>query len=194
MLTPIQLRVDEKRLGTLVSSRSWTVRSERLADHTSMLADVLIQFTRVADFYREVPAHAVTVISHWIEPLDTNWDDLVKDYVRAFYREGALLDDVSDATVVFDVRREYGQDQYQSGPMTRKQIADDFLHFRNVDDPELPDLLLFVGHVASVRASGLIDVTTIGEVARGALARAASFAEDHFARFSNGSTSTGGAQ
>ena len=194
LLTPIHLRVAEKRLGTLVSSRSWTVRSERLADQTSMLADVLAQFTQAADFYREVPAQAVKVISHWIEPLDTNWDDLLKDYIRAFYRAGTLRDDASDATIVFDATGEYGNEQYQSGPMSKKQLADDYLRFWNVDDPALPDLLLFVGHVASVPDSGPIDATAIGEVARGALGRAAAFAEDHFARFSEGSTGTGGAQ
>ena len=194
MVTPIQLRVDEKRLGTIVLSRSWTVRSERLADQTSMLADVLAQFTQAADFYREVPAQAVTVTSHWIEPLDTNWDDLLKDYVRAFYRAGALRDDASDASISFDVAGEYDKEQYQTGPMSRRQLAGDYLHFWNVDDPELPELLLFARHTASVLDSGPIDATAIGEVARGALGRAASFAEDHFARVSKGSTGTGGAQ
>ena len=183
LVAPVQVQVPSKRLGALVSPRSWSVRSERLTDAESMFEDVLNHFEPAEDYFRDVPADSVVVSSHWIEPLTMNWDDLVQTYIRAFYRPGAILAGASDATAVFDVAREDGQDTYQSGPMQKEQLLRDFLNFWGTDEPGLPDVLLFLGHVASVKCSGPIDVTTLGGITEDAMGRAMSFGESHYAQF-----------
>ncbi|MYI83460.1 MAG: hypothetical protein F4056_09335 [Chloroflexi bacterium] len=178
-----QVRVPAKRLGVLASGHSWSVRSEHLTDVESMFQDVVEQFRLAAGFYAEVAARSVTVSSHWIEPLDMRWSDVVRAYVGAFYRSETLPPEASDATVVFDVARDDGEDTYQSGPMEKNQLVREYLNFWDADEPGLPEVLFFFAHRALIRSDASMDPSTLEETSRGALDRAISFAENHYAQF-----------
>lgn len=183
LAAPIQVRVRRKRLGALVTARSWSIRSERLADPEAMLGDVLEQFMLAEGFFSDLPVENVLVTTNWTEPLSMGWSDLVQSYIQAFYRSATLLPETSDATVIFDVARDDGQDKYQSGPMQKRQLLSEYLKFWSADEPEVPDILFFFHHVSSTNGSGPIGVSGLGEIARSALSRATSFAEDHYDQF-----------
>ncbi len=181
---PIQVNVRAKRLGALVNGRSWSIRSERPVAAGTMLADVLEHFEMARSLFRGAPVGTVVVATHWIEPLDTGWDELLQTYIRAFYRPATLPPGTSDTAVVFDVDRDDGHDTYRSGPMEKRQLLSSFLRFWSADEPQVPDMLFFLRHFASTRVGGPVDAAGLEETAHGALGRAASFAEDHYAQFS----------
>ena len=183
LAAPVRLRIRDKRLGVVASARSWSVRSERPAEAEVMLWDVLEQFTLAEDFLKEVPVQTAVVTTHWMEPLDANWEDLLHDYIQAFYRPGTLPPEASDTSVSFVAVRDDGPDQFQSGPMQKGQLLSAYLRFWTADEPQVPDMLFFFRHIASSAGSGPMDAARLGRIARAALGRAASFAERHYAQF-----------
>ena len=69
--------------------------------------------------------------------------------------------------------------------MLKEQLLRQYLDFWRIDEPELPDRLLFFGHVASIGSTGVIEASALGDVAKGAIGRAMSFAESHYAQFTH---------
>ena len=183
LAAPVEVRVRSKRLGVLASARSWSIRSERPADAGTMLGDVLEQFMLAEGSLREVPVETAVVATYWMEPLDSGWEDLLQGYIRAFYKPATLPPEASDAAIAFAVARDGGLDHYESGPMRKKQLLSEYLKFWAADEPQVPDMLLFFSHTASTAGTGPINAEGLEEIARAALGRAASFAEDHYAQF-----------
>ena len=183
LAAPVEVWVRARRLGVLASARSWSIRSERPVDAEAMLGDVLEQFRLAEDSLRDVPVETAVVTTFWMEPLDASWDDLLQSYIRAFYRPGTLPPEARDAAIAFAAARDGGLDHYESGPMRKRQLLSEYLKFWTADEPEIPEVLFFFRHTASTAGSGPMDAARLGRIARIALGRAASFAEDHYAQF-----------
>ena len=186
---PIEVLDPSKRLGALVTERRLTVRSERDADMTAMLTDVMSQFRRATSFLRGIPVDDIQVISTWIAPFRTNWTGLLQSYAQAFYMPSTLPPEATDASLIFEVDHDTGKDTYQSGPMWKQQLVSQYLTLWTEDSMTLPELLLFFIHRAAIRGDGKANVTTRLRATIGsALARASSFAEYHHAQFNRGGT------
>ena len=139
---PILLAVQQPRIHVRVEPKRWTVRTDQEASASDQLELLVDQYQRMHPYVEGLAVAHASLETQWIEPFEGPWADLAGQYRRAFYCSGALPEDATDYSVMFDVANQEFRAQLQSGPMERGQL--NLYSAIYPEPPNIPDRFLYV--------------------------------------------------